>query len=363
MLGGGQLGKMLAEAGIPLGHEFVFIDPSEQACARVHGQHIVAPFDDAAALQQLADTCDIVTYEFENLPLPSVELIAKSTPVFPSTEALRITQDRLLEKEFCTQIGVQCAAYEPVTEPDALEPAIQNIGYPCILKTRRMGYDGKGQVFLASEADNTAAKELVSTQECILEKCVPFTKECSIVCTRSQDGDIAVYPLSENTHNDGILRLSISPAEVSDATNAKAMHIAKIALEEFSYVGTLAVEMFVLEDGSVLVNEFAPRVHNSGHWTIEGATTSQFSNHIRAITGVQLGSTELAGSSAMVNIIGAVPDLSSIHDEKGVHIHLYGKAERPGRKIGHITIVSDDEEYVLSQSKKIGLLCGVQVKQ
>lgn len=357
VLGGGQLGKMLAEAGKPLGHEFVFLDPSPEACAREHGAHIVGAFDDGASLEQLAEQCDVVTYEFENLPLKSVEQVADITTVYPSTEALRITQDRLFEKEFCQELGVPCAEYVAVPNPDAVEPAGATLGFPCILKTRRLGYDGKGQVFLKSEDDIPEAKELAATQECILEKVVPFTKECSIVCTRSQDGNIALYPLAENTHREGILRVSVAPADVAETTVDQARNIATKVLERLAYVGTLAVELFVLPDGSVAINEFAPRVHNSGHWSIEGAETSQFENHIRAITGMEPGSTTPRGHSVMINIIGTVPDLSTLESDNDIHIHLYGKSERPGRKIGHITVCSSGPSVVAQKAKAIETLC------
>ena len=360
VFGGGQLGMMLAQAGKELEHEFVILDPSADACAGSYGKHIIASFDDEDALTKLAGASDVVTYEFENLPLESVEQVAKSVDVYPSTEALRITQDRLYEKEFCKQINVPCADYVSVSEPDALEAAAQTLGYPCIVKTRRLGYDGKGQVFMQSETDLPAGKDLVAHQECIVEKCINFTKECSIVCTRAKDGSTVMYPLAENTHQDGILRLSLAPADVTEDTVAQAKDIAQKALEHFSYVGTLTVELFVLPDGSLAVNEFAPRVHNSGHWTIEGTTTSQFSNHIRAITGMPLESTESVGYSAMVNIIGVVPDLSAFENEPGVHVHLYGKSERPGRKIGHVTICLPTKDHVHTLARRIGEVCGMQ---
>lgn len=355
VFGAGQLGKMLAEAGTPLGHDFVFLDPNPDACGGTLGKHIVAAFDDSEALMQLAQEADVVTYEFENLPLESVELVAKHVDVFPSTEALRITQDRLFEKEFCKKIGVPCADYVSVPNPDALELAADTVGYPCILKTRRLGYDGKGQVFLQSADDLPAAKELASQQECIVEKCINFVKECSVICTRAKDGSTVTYPLTENTHEEGILRVSKAPAEIGEDTKAQAEAIAHKALKEFAYVGTLAVELFVLPDGSIAVNEFAPRVHNSGHWTIEGAATSQFENHIRAITGMELGKTDTKGVSTMLNFIGTVPDLNSVENEEGVFVHLYGKSERAGRKLGHITVNADDAAAVEKKVQQVVL--------
>ncbi len=361
ILGGGQLGMMLSQSGKPLGHTVVILDPSEQACAAKFSDHIATPFDDGEGLKKLADQSDVVTYEFENLPLASVEMIAGTTDVFPSLQALKVTQDRLFEKEFCEKIGISCAPYVSVPDGSSLEEATKTVGFPCILKTRRLGYDGKGQVFLKTADDIPEAKELADKQECILEQCINFTKECSIICTRGKDGEVVTYPLTENTHQDGILRLSLAPADVNDETTKQAQDIAQKALEEFSYVGTLTVEMFILEDGSIAVNEFAPRVHNSGHWTIEGVNASQFENHMRAITGMQLIRPVIQGYCAMVNIIGEAPDLSEIEHEDGVHVHMYGKSERPGRKIGHITIVSDNAEVVKEKALSIGKLCGMNL--
>lgn len=345
ILGGGQLGKMLALAGKELGHEFVILDPNPEACAAVTGTHIVAAFDDKAALQQLADQVDIVTYEFENLPLASVQFVQKTVPVFPSVQALAVTQDRGEEKALCKALDIPTATYKAVDTEADLTQAVADIGMPCIVKTRRMGYDGKGQVFLQSEANLPAAVELVNKQPCILEQCISFQKEVSIIATRSISGEIVYYPLTENTHKEGILAVSKAPAVINKATANAAQQIAKRILEHFAYVGTLAIEFFVMEDGELLVNEMAPRVHNSGHWTIEGAKTSQFANHIRAITGMPLGDTSTVNPSVMLNVIGTFPPSEEWSAMEGVAVHVYGKADRPKRKIGHVTVSHSDEQH------------------
>lgn len=353
VLGGGQLGQMLGEAGASLGHTFTFLDPNPQSCAASAGDLIVGAFDDESALRTLAEQCDVVTYEFENVPTESVAFLQELVTVHPSPVVLQETQDRFTEKTVCNAQGIPTAAFANADSEETLTAAIEEIGYPCILKTRRMGYDGKGQVFMRSAEDLDSAKELVVAQACILEQCIAFEREVSIIATRSTSGEIVYYPLSENVHREGILHSSQSPATAEAHTQEQAENIAKTLLEHFNYVGTMAVELFVQSDGSVLLNEIAPRVHNSGHWTIEGIETSQFENHIRAICNMPLGSTAPCGHSAMVNVIGIHPATDELEQMEGVTVHFYGKEERAKRKIGHITICHDDLQHVAEHFGKV----------
>ncbi len=341
VLGGGQLGRMLALAGIPLGFEFVFVDPSPDAPMRAVGTQILGAYDDPQALAQLADTCDVVTFEFENVPMRSVETLAAAGHVAPPARALEIGQDRLREKTFFRELGAQTPAFAAVDSPQGLHSAITQIGLPAVLKTRRMGYDGKGQWRLRTPADVDALALDVSAYAngLILEAFVPFERELSIIGVRGSDGDVCCYPLTENTHRDGILRISRAPA--ADAPNVTAQALMRRTLDALDYVGVLAIELFE-HDRLLLVNEMAPRVHNSGHWTIEGAITSQFENHVRAIAGLPLGDTAARGYAAMVNLIGALPDVRAMHAVSDAHVHLYGKAPRPGRKLGHVTVIGND---------------------
>lgn len=340
ILGGGQLGKMLAEAGARLGHECILFDPNPDACGKSAAKLIKGSYDDEDALQNFAEQVDVITYEFENIPSPCVEFLEKSAKVHPPVDALKVTQDRWKENDLCTDLGIPVTPYAKVANAMELETAITNIGYPCILKTSRLGYDGKGQIVLQSADDLNEAKQLADAHPCILEQLIAFEREVSIIATRAEDGKTVYYPLTENVHKEGILHTSTAPAEVPEETLQKAIQIADTLLQHFHYIGTMAVELFAMADGSLLLNEIAPRVHNSGHWTIEGAKTSQFANHIRAITGMPLGPTDATGKSMMINIIGSVPDLSEYENDENAHIHLYGKEERPGRKLGHITLTA-----------------------
>lgn len=342
VLGGGQLCRMLAQSAKPLGHSVVFIDPKADACAAQFAEHIIGNLDDPLALDLLLQRCDVLTYESENMPMEQLRSLQGRISIFPSLDALAASQDRLTEKDTCNRLKIGTARYWNIDSDEALESAVTSAGCPCILKTRRMGYDGKGQLRLRSDADIPEAKKMIASQPCILEAMVEFEKEVSVIACRSQQGDIGYYPLTENVHKEGILRVSTAPAAVSEETANDARAKAKVLLEHFDYVGTLAIEFFVLSDGSLLVNEMAPRVHNSGHWTIEGTRCGQFENHVRAISGLGLGPCDLVSHSAMINIIGSVPPLDDIRSMTDVHVHLYGKSERPGRKIGHITVCKSD---------------------
>jgi 5-(carboxyamino)imidazole ribonucleotide synthase len=341
VLGAGQLGRMLALAGYPLGARFVFLDPQPDAPAGQIAQQIVAPYESSSALEELAHA-DVVTYEFESVPEPAARTLAARLPVRPSPEALRVAQDRLSEKTLCQELGIGTAEFAPVADEAELEAALASVGLPAVLKTRRLGYDGKGQRIVRNRSEAAAAWQALGRVPSILESFVEFTRELSIIAVRSSSGQIACYPLIENHHSEGILRLSFAPAPRASAELQGAAEAAiKKLLDHFDYVGVLALELFETGDG-LLANEIAPRVHNSGHWTIEGAVTSQFENHIRAIAELPLGSTAPVGHSAMINLVGEVPDRASLLAIPDAHLHLYGKAPRKGRKLGHVTVTTSD---------------------
>ncbi len=339
VLGGGQLARMLALAGYPLGIEFVFLCPVSDACAAPLGEHLCAGFDDEVALQRLAGKVDRVTYEFESVPAGAVEYLSGKLPVYPPPQALATARDRLHEKNLFNELGIDTAPFMAVDNLSDLQQAVAKIGLPAILKTRTLGYDGKGQQRLHDASPLAAAWEGLNGAAAILEGFVPFEREVSIIAVRSLSGEVAFYPLSENVHEAGILRLSTSLPD--DPMQGLAEDYAQRLLEHLEYVGVLAIEFFQL-DGQLLVNEMAPRVHNSGHWTIEGAVTSQFENHLRAILDLPLGSTALTGYPGMVNLIGELPDIDAVLSIPGAHLHLYGKTPQPGRKLGHITVCADD---------------------
>ena len=343
VVGGGQLGRMLGLAGIPLGFQFRFLDPNPEACAGAAGELLVADYDDEAALRELAEWADVVTYEFENVPVRSAEVLeAAGAPVRPGAEALRVSQDRLHEKQFVRELGIATAPFRAVESREDLSAAVQEIGLPAVLKTRRLGYDGKGQAVLRSAADLDDAWDALGGRPLILEGFVEFRRELSVIAVRGVGGAVQVYPVVQNQHEEGILRLSRAPTDrISDICRVGATRIARGVLERLDYVGVVAVELFETDDG-LIANEMAPRVHNSGHWTIEGAETSQFENHLRAIAGLPLGSTRVPRPAGMVNILGTLPETAAVLALPGAHLHLYGKGERPGRKLGHVTVVDGD---------------------
>ena len=335
IIGGGQLARMLALAGLPWAHEFVFLDPAADACAGPLGRLLIADYDDERALLELAEQADVVTFDFENVPARSLEILAGRVPVYPGARALAAAQDRLHEKALFGELGMATAEFVAVENAAALPGAVTDLGLPAVLKTRRLGYDGKGQWLLRQPADvEVAARELGDTQA-LLERLVPFERELSLIAARGRDGAVACYPLSENTHQNGILDTTFCRA--GDPLQGVAEAQVRRLLETLDYVGVLAVEFFQCGE-TLIANEFAPRVHNSGHWTIEGAETSQFENHLRAILGLPLGSTRPRGDYAMRNLIGAVPEPARVLAIPGAHLHHYGKASRPGRKVGHITV-------------------------
>ncbi|HST20528.1 MAG TPA: 5-(carboxyamino)imidazole ribonucleotide synthase [Blastocatellia bacterium] len=344
ILGAGQLGRMLAMAGYPLGLRFRTLDLSSEAPAGPVSELMVADFNDTDALKRFARGLDLVTYEFENVPVDSARFLNRRVTVLPPPEALEVAQDRVSEKSFFERLGIPAPRFVAVNTWDDLKNALNEIGLPAVLKTRRFGYDGKGQFVLRKTEDVSVAWQSLSGVPLILESFVAFEREVSILAVRSRPGETRFYPLVENHHQDGILRLSLCPAPgASFELQSEAEDYAKRTLEALNYVGVLAIEFFQHE-GHLLANEMAPRVHNSGHWTIEGAETSQFENHLRAILGLPLGSTATVGYSAMLNIIGTIPDSRTVLSIPDVHLHLYGKAARPNRKLGHITIRAQSEE-------------------
>jgi 5-(carboxyamino)imidazole ribonucleotide synthase len=332
---------MLARAGEPLGVRCRFLDPSPDVPASRVGELVVGAYDDARALARLADGLAVITYEFENVPVESARRLAERACVFPPPAALEVSQDRVTEKQFLESVGIPVPPWRPVDRRADLDEAVAKLGWPAVLKTRRMGYDGKGQHVIRTAADIDAAWTRLAGRPLVLERFVRFDRELSILAVRGRDGSTACYPLVENRHDAGILRESRAPApDVPPALQAHAEAHAHGVLDALGYVGVLAIELFQVGD-RLLANEMAPRVHNSGHWTIEGAETSQFENHLRAITGLPLGGVAARGASAMLNLIGTLPDPAAVLAIPGAHLHLYGKTPRPGRKLGHVTVCAE----------------------
>ena len=339
VIGGGQLGRMLALAGTPLGMSFAFLDPAPDACAQALGEHIRADYDDKEHLRRLADEVDLVTFEFESVPAETVAFLSQFVPVYPSAEALRIARDRWFEKSMFKDLGIPTPEFADIQSQADLDAAVAAIGLPAVLKTRTLGYDGKGQKLLRKPADVANAFAELGSVPCILEGFVPFTGEVSLIAVRGRDGETCFYPLVHNTHESGILRLSV--ASSNHPLQALAEDYVGRVLEQLDYVGVLAFEFFEV-DGGLKANEIAPRVHNSGHWTIEGAECSQFENHLRAVAGLPLGSTAKLGESAMLNFIGEVPEVARVVAIEDCHLHHYGKAFKAGRKVGHATLRCPD---------------------
>lgn len=358
VLGAGQLGRMLALAGYPLGCEFLFVDPVAQSPAGLLAPQLVGAYDSELALERLA-ACDVVTYEFESVLIEPVERLAQRTPVFPPPLALRVAQDRLHEKQCFRELGIPTAAFAPVSSEADLRAALEALGLPAVLKTRRFGYDGKGQFVLRKASDAGLAWQTLGGASCILEAFVPFARELSVLGVRGREGQTAFYPLVENEHRDGILRLTWAPATQLDAAlTAQAESYSARLLDHLGYVGVLALELFQVGT-ELFANEMAPRVHNSGHFSIEGAVTSQFENHVRAITGLPLGVTDVSKPCAMLNLVGAMPRPEAVLAIAGAKLHLYGKAPRPRRKVGHITLVAPDEEALKARVHAASSLPGV----
>jgi 5-(carboxyamino)imidazole ribonucleotide synthase len=349
ILGGGQLGRMLAMAAARLGLKCQVFSPDPDSPAfDVVLNATCAEFADVEALELFANDVDVITYEFENIPVATAMVLAARRPLLPDLKILESTQDRLAEKDFVKRLGIGTAAYADVSSAAALRAAIARIGLPAVIKTRRFGYDGKGQAIIRDGDDPDQVWADLATKSAILEAFVPFACEISVVAARSAAGDVECFDVTENWHRDHILKTSRAPADISDAIAAQARSIAEKIATALNYVGVLAVEMFVVQRDSgaeVLVNEIAPRVHNSGHWTLDGASISQFEQHIRAIAGWPLGKPVRHGPVTMTNLIG--DDINGYEQwltVPGATVHLYGKgAPRPGRKMGHVTEVGMTE--------------------
>jgi 5-(carboxyamino)imidazole ribonucleotide synthase len=356
VLGGGQLGQMMALAGVPLDARFAVLDPAPDACATAVARHIHGAFHDVEAATGLAEWADVVTYEFEHLHLPTVEAIAERCEVHPAPAVLGLVQDRISQKRELARLGIPTAPFAAIESAADVAEAAARIGAPGILKTARDGYDGKGQRRVSSPDDLAQAWASVGSKRCIYEGFVRFAREVSLISCRGRDGDIRCWPLAENVHTGGILRRSIAPAPgTTPALQAQAEDLAKRLLTAFGYVGTFTIECFQVGD-QLVVNELAPRVHNSGHWTMEGAVTSQFENHVRALMGLPLGDTSPRGHAAMVNLIGVRPDIIKLMALPGVHLHDYGKSERQGRKLGHVTLVDADPQRLLERLSAVEVL-------
>lgn len=355
VIGGGQLGRMLSLAGTPLGMDFAFLDPAPDACAQALGEHIRADYSDQDHLRQLADEVDLVTFEFESVPAETVAFLSQFVPVYPSASALRIARDRWFEKSMFKELGIPTPAFADIQSQADLDAAAASIGLPAVLKTRTLGYDGKGQKVLRKAEDVAGAFAELGSVPCILEGFVPFTGEVSLVAVRARDGETRFYPLVHNTHENGILRLSVASSE--HPLQALAEDYVGRVLDKLDYVGVLAFEFFEV-DGGLKANEIAPRVHNSGHWTIEGSECSQFENHLRAVAGLPLGSTAKVGESAMLNFIGEVPPVDQVLAIADCHLHHYGKAFKAGRKVGHATLRSKDLATLKARIGEVEALIG-----
>lgn len=361
-MGGGQLGRMLALAGLPLGLRFTFLEPQADAAAADVGRQLVGPYDDPGLLRQLGEESDLVTFEFESVPEGSAALLAESGRVFPPPRALAVGQDRLLEKQLFQGLGIETASYREVGSMAELDAAAE-VGFPALLKTRRLGYDGHGQRLVEERSQLEMAWQELGRVPSILERLVPFDRELSILCVRAQDGETAAYPLVENHHQEGILRLTLAPApNLTTELEQEAATIGARILEELEYVGVLAVELFQSE-GQLLANEIAPRVHNSGHWTMDGSACSQFENHLRAGLGWPLGGTKNRGYTAMLNLLGEEPDPSELLTLPSAHLHLYGKEPRPRRKLGHLNIVGEDPGQVTAQLQAVASVLHLELPQ
>ncbi|MGO4703391.1 5-(carboxyamino)imidazole ribonucleotide synthase [Dyella sp. 2RAB6] len=358
ILGGGQLARMLALAAAPLGVKTLVVDSAPDACAAQVAPLLAADWTDYAALEHFARQVDVVTFDFENVPAATAHWLAERVAVFPAPRALAVAQDRLAEKTLFRECGLETPAFMAVDTRAELDRALATVGAPAILKTRRLGYDGKGQFRLRSVADADAAWAALGAQAAahglILEAFVPFERELSVVAVRGRDGDFRTWPLTQNWHTDGVLSLSLAPAPAVDGLQERATALARTLAERLAYVGVFALELFV-KDGQLLGNEMAPRVHNSGHWTIEGALTSQFENHVRAVLGMPLGDTSARGLSAMFNWIGELPDAAPVLRAIDGHWHDYGKQPRPGRKVGHATVCAVD---AASMTQRLAAIAG-----
>ena len=337
IVGAGQLGRMLAMAGYPLGLDFLFLDPAADPPAAALAPHLRGPFDDRRLLAKLARRTEIITFDWENVSVAALRALAGRVRICPPLAALAASQDRVSEKRLFERLKIPTTRWRAVASLAQLQRAVRDIGLPGVLKTRRFGYDGKGQAVLKSQADLESAWLQLGAVPLLYEERIAFSHEVSIIGARSTRGEVAIYPLNCNVHSQGVLRVTRAPYGPLAWQQLAQRYLARV-LAHFRYVGILAIEFFV-DRGRLIANEMAPRVHNSGHWTIEGAVTSQFENHLRAILGLPLGATRARGHCAMINLIGAMPPLDELLAHKGLHVHDYAKAPRPGRKLGHCTLV------------------------
>ncbi|QVL33137.1 5-(carboxyamino)imidazole ribonucleotide synthase [Telmatocola sphagniphila] len=341
ILGGGQLARMMSLAAYPLNIQTRIYEPAPESCAAQVTERIQGEYDDFRALFQFIQGCDSVTYEFENVPIETARWINERVPVYPPPEALRVSQDRIIEKTFLQDLGIRTPAFRAINSRADYDRAIQELGFPFVLKTTRFGYDGKGQMVVKSLEDQEKAWILLGGRPLILEQFVPFDSEYSIIAVRDRSLAIRTYDLIENQHREGILRRSVCPSSASETQKRLARKAAAAVMEKLDYVGVLTIEFFGIGE-DLWANEMAPRVHNSGHWTINAAVTSQFENHMRAVAGLDLGSTELLKPVRMLNCIGRMPDRQKICADGWTKYHDYGKSSRAGRKVGHLTLMHSD---------------------
>ncbi len=357
VLGGGQLGRMFCVAARTMGYRVVVLDPDPQCGAGLIADvHIKADYDDKAALEEMAALCDAVTLEFENIPSQSVRFVADKTPVYPAAEALEIAQNRDREKQFAKKAGLQPVPYFALMQETDLQQAADEVGFPAILKSNTLGYDGKGQFVVNDFAELSAAYEQVGKVDCVLEKQISIRCEVSAIVARNVAGELASFPVSENQHRNGILHMSIVPARVSEELTNRAIEKASVLAEALSYVGILAVEFFVSDDDVLYFNEMAPRPHNSGHYTKDACVTSQFEQQVRMMCGLKPGDTRLLSPVVMVNMLGDLwlPDWQRIFTQSNIKLHLYGKTEaRPGRKMGHFNVLAEDVEAALVVANEV----------
>ncbi|HEY0335506.1 MAG TPA: 5-(carboxyamino)imidazole ribonucleotide synthase [Stenotrophomonas sp.] len=363
ILGGGQLARMMVLAGAPLGLRFRVLDPSADACAGQLAPLQVGAFDDVRALSRFVEGVDVVTFDFENVPADSTQWLIEHVPVFPGPGALAVAQDRMSEKTLFRELGIPVPDFAAVSDRAGLDAALARIGTPCILKTRRLGYDGKGQFRIRSLGDADAAWAALGAQAAtvglIVEAFVSFDREVSVLAVRGRDGEFLTWPLTENWHVDGVLSASLAPARADAALQETAAAYARRLADRLDYVGVFALELFCRGE-ELLANEMAPRVHNSGHWTIEGAETSQFENHLRAVLGLPLGDTSARGGSCMLNWLGNMPNADAFLKVPGGHWHDYGKRARDGRKVGHATLRADTPVALSQALCRVGQALGRQ---
>jgi 5-(carboxyamino)imidazole ribonucleotide synthase len=358
LLGGGQLGRMFTIAARTMGYEVMVLDPDvDSPAAAFASEHLCAPYDDKNSLAQLASKCAAVTTEFENVPASSLQAIAEHIPVRPSAAAIHIARDRILEKKTIREIGLDTVDYHVINGASDIETAIENIPLPAILKTATLGYDGKGQIVISDSSELEPAFQQLGTKPCVLEQRIDLACELSIVLARSVCGHIETFAVAENRHENGILDMSVIPARVKPEVSNKAEKMARILAEELDYCGVLAVEFFVDQENNLMINEMAPRPHNSGHYTLDACLTDQFQQQVRTLCGYRPGKTDLTSSAVMINILGdawqqGMPAWDELLKNPGVFLHLYGKKEpRTGRKMGHFCCVGEEREDLLEQAE------------